>query len=89
MLHRFKIHSALEFPRAALLGCHLAALRLRNAARWQIPILIACTLADLVISLNFFRRLRSSVHQKVGGRHFKKDFYQALFSFRLSRQNFI
>ena len=35
MLHRFEIHSALELSRKALLGCHLAASRLREAARWQ------------------------------------------------------
>ena len=44
MLHRFEIHSALELSRRALLGCRLAALRLREAARWQLPwdVLIHC-----------------------------------------------
>ena len=37
MLHRFEIHSALELSRPALLVCRLAALRLREAARWQLP----------------------------------------------------
>ena len=36
MLHRFEIHSALQFSRMALLGCRLAASRLRKAARWQL-----------------------------------------------------
>ena len=36
MLHRFEIHSALELSRTALLGCRLAASRLREAARWQL-----------------------------------------------------
>ena len=37
MFHLFKIHSVLEFSRAAtaLLCCRLAASRLRAAARWQ------------------------------------------------------
>ena len=35
MLYRFKIYSALELSRAALLGCCLAASRLLEAARWQ------------------------------------------------------
>ena len=38
MLHRFEIHSALELSRKALLGCHLAASRLREAARWQLTL---------------------------------------------------
>ena len=33
MLHRFEIHSALELSRTALLGCRLAASRLREASR--------------------------------------------------------
>ena len=37
MLHRFEIHSALELSRPALLGCCFAALRRREAARWQLP----------------------------------------------------
>ena len=36
MLHRFEIHSALQLSRMALLGCRLAASRLRKAARWQL-----------------------------------------------------
>ena len=36
MLHRFEIHSALELSRTALLGCHLAASRPCEAARWQL-----------------------------------------------------
>ena len=36
MLHHFEIHSALELSRTALLGCRLAASRLREAARWQL-----------------------------------------------------
>ena len=35
MLHRFKIHSALELSRTVLLGCRCAASRLREAASWQ------------------------------------------------------
>ena len=33
VLHRFKIHSVSELSRTALLGCRLAASRLREAAR--------------------------------------------------------
>ena len=35
MLHRFKIHSALELSRTDLLSCCPAPLRLRKATRWQ------------------------------------------------------
>ena len=35
MLHRFEIFLPLEQSRTALLGCRLAASRLREAARWQ------------------------------------------------------
>ena len=35
-LHRFEIFSALEQSRTALLGCRLAASRLREAACWQL-----------------------------------------------------
>ena len=37
MLHRFEIHSVLELSRAALLGCRLAASRLREA-QWSLVI---------------------------------------------------
>ena len=35
LLHRFEIHFVLELSRTALLGCCLAASRLRKAAHWQ------------------------------------------------------
>ena len=35
MLHRFKIHSALELSRTDLLSCCPAPLRVREAIRWQ------------------------------------------------------
>ena len=36
MLHRFEIFPPLQRSRTALLGCRLAALRLHEAARWQV-----------------------------------------------------
>ena len=38
MLHPFETFLPLEQSRTALLGCRLAALRLREAARWQLSL---------------------------------------------------
>ena len=64
-LHRFKIHSVSELSRTALLGCPLAASRLREAARWQllwIANLVVWVQQNTVLICTFYTPSGSSWH---------------------------
>ena len=65
VLHRFKIHSVSELSRTALLGCRLAASRLREAARWQllwIANLVVWVQQNTVLICTFYKPSGSSWH---------------------------
>ena len=65
VLHRFKIHSVSELSRTALLGCRLAASRLREAARWQllwIANLVVWVQQNTVLICTFYTPSGSSWH---------------------------
>ena len=65
VLHRFKIHSVSELSRTALLGCRLAASRLREAACWQllwIANLVVWVQQNTVLICTFYKPSGSSWH---------------------------
>ena len=64
-LHRFKIHSVWKLSRTALLGCRLAASRLREAVRWRllwIANLVVWVQQNTVLICTFYTPSGSSWH---------------------------